>query len=286
MTTTPGTAVALPSTRQDDWNYAKALATAGMLPRQYHDSPGNVLVAMEYAKSLHLPLAQVWDGINVIEGKPSMSAQLMHAVVRAAGHSVTIETRGEAARCTITRGDDGTVTQATFTVEDARRAGLLPGKPLSNWAKYPQDMLVARAVSRACRMAAPDALAGVAYTPDELGAESAVVDGGAFGVETVSAPAAEKVPRSPLAATQTNVPTPGLVDVPLPEPDQSAPPDAEARTEWRAELDSALMADDARAIAELITQAMRAGWDDLADEGRTAATGLGISREPQQGYRE
>lgn len=298
---TPGSTVA---TRQDDWAFAKALATAQFtIPRAYRDSPGDVLLALEYAKALGLSsITQVFNGVHVIDGRPGMSASMMQSLVIARGHSVVIETRDGAARCTVTRGDTGVSTAATFTDADAHRAGLLPAKAGSNWAKYPEDMLVARAVARACRRAAPDALMGVIYTPDELGAD--VVDGGAVGVESAGAPARQRLsgtyatepPEHRPASPVSHEPDPAGVDVPLPEPDAAQPvlatggtvdPDLDVdQAEWRAELDGAMAAGDAKAIAELITQASRRGWDELVQEAQDVASGLRISREPQQGFRE
>ena len=166
--------------------YARSLATAGMLPKQYRDRPGDILLAMAYAESLNLPVAQVFSGIHVIEGRPSMSAELMNALIRRAGHRTRIEQSPPGpwvdawASFTITRTDDPEPYTETFTMRDALQAKLLTitpegglrsrtqrGEP-TPWENYPKAMLKARAISAAARAHCADVLAGVSYTPEEV----------------------------------------------------------------------------------------------------------------------
>jgi hypothetical protein len=165
--------------------YARLLATAGLLPKQYRDRPGDILLALAYADSLNLPVAQIFVGLHVIEGVPSMSAELMQALIRRAGHKIRTEaTRGpltEAeATCTITRRDDPEPFAETFTMADAVQAKLVTIQPDGTlrsrtkngeptpWELYPRAMLKARATSAAARAHCADVLAGVSYTPEEI----------------------------------------------------------------------------------------------------------------------
>lgn len=155
--------------------YARALAESGLLPEQYRRQPGNLLWAIEFAEMLGVHPMQAITGVHVIEGKPSASADLMAARVRAAGHRLRITGDDTAATATLIRRDDPDYPfTATFTVDDADRAGLTvptrSGKP-SNWMKYPRAMCRARAVTEVCRMGASEVLMGVIYTPEELGAD-------------------------------------------------------------------------------------------------------------------
>ena len=140
------TAIALTSQPlSEQWKYAQALAQAGLLPKQYRDSPGDVLLAIAYADALSLPVAQIFTGIHVIEGRPSMSAELMGALVRRAGHRIRMSGDATSARAEIVRRDDPDYTyRSTFTLDDAKQAGLL-NKDV--WKKYPAAMLLARAGS-------------------------------------------------------------------------------------------------------------------------------------------
>lgn len=151
----------------DRMEYARVLAQSNLLPAAYAGRPQNVLIAMEYGASLNLPPMQALQGINVINGKPTASADLMAALVRRAGHKLRIE--GDDARCTATivRADDPDHPMSvTWTMDKAQRAGLVKRNP--TWQAYPGAMLRARAISDVARMAANDALHGVIYTPEEL----------------------------------------------------------------------------------------------------------------------
>ncbi|KHS52584.1 recombinase RecT [Brevibacterium linens] len=150
--------------------YAELLAQASLLPKQYQRNPANVLLAMELGQSLSIPPIQAINEVHVIEGKPSASANLIGGLVRRAGHVLRIRVDRDAMQATaqIIRNDDPDYTfEVTWTMDDAKRAG---STNKDNWKKYPIAMLKARAITEVAREACPEALMGIAYTPDELGA--------------------------------------------------------------------------------------------------------------------
>lgn len=152
----------------DKLRYCEALAGSGMLPRQYKQQPANLLYAVEYADSLGLHPMVAITGVHVIEGKPSASSALISALVRRAGHKLRVKGDATTAVAQIVRTDDPDWTfEVRFTIEDARRAGLL-GKDV--WKRYPASMLKARAITAVARDACEEALFGIHYTPEELGA--------------------------------------------------------------------------------------------------------------------
>lgn len=185
MTTTEPTNN-LPAVRMgslaDKVEYAQHLASSALLPKQYQRQPANLLFAIEYADMLQLPPMAAITGIHVIEGKPSASAALISALVRRAGHRLRVKGNDQKAVAQIVRSDDPEFTfEVEWTIERAQRAGLT-GKAV--WKNYPAAMLKARAISEVAREACEEALSGVAYTPEELGAE--VNDNGEFIVEQVA----------------------------------------------------------------------------------------------------
>ncbi|MFD9834463.1 recombinase family protein [[Kitasatospora] papulosa] len=159
---------AAPATLPDKMEYARALAASGMLPSQYRNQPANLLYALEFADSLGLhPMAAI-TGVHVIEGKPSASSALISALVRRAGHKLRVTGNDKQATAQIVRADDPEFTfECTWTWARAEQAGLTNKKV---WKNYPAAMLKARAITEVAREACEEALSGMHYTPEELGA--------------------------------------------------------------------------------------------------------------------
>jgi hypothetical protein len=230
--------------------YAQVLARASLIPKSLWDSNrndengrlvlggpsvGNVLLVMEHGAMLGLhPMAAI-NGIFIIEGKASMSANLMSAVVRSKGFTLRVTTDGDwgsafKATATIVRPDDPEFTYSvTWTEAKAKRADLT-GK--DNWRKYPEAMAKARAISEVIREGATDALNGLAYTPEELGAR--VNESGDYDPEDVgellpepaATPSAKPAARKQATnGTQgTRKPKPEPTSAPTPEPAAPAAP--------------------------------------------------------------
>jgi hypothetical protein len=161
----------VPADTRSQIELAKALAHSNLLPDAYRNNPANLLYALQYAQALGLPAIAVVTGIHVIKGKPTVSSETMRALALRAGHTVRVEATPEAATVTVIRKGDTVEQRFTFTIEDARQAGLTNSQ---TWKAYPRAMLTARATSEAMRAACPDILMGASYVPEELGAE---VDG-------------------------------------------------------------------------------------------------------------
>ncbi|HEY2267221.1 MAG TPA: hypothetical protein VGI96_31680 [Streptosporangiaceae bacterium] len=148
--------------------YARALAESGLLPDSYRRQPANILWAVEYGEMLGLSTMAAITGVHVIKGKPTASAGLISALVRRAGHKLRIRGDAQSATCQIIRSDDPKYTfEVTFTLDDAKTAELLDK---DNWKHFGPSMLKARAITQCARDACEEALFGLHYTPEELGA--------------------------------------------------------------------------------------------------------------------
>jgi hypothetical protein len=166
----------LPATRPvaDQLALARELASSQLLPRQYQKNPANLLYAIQYAEAIAVhPIAAV-TGIHVIEGKPTASAQLIGGLVRRAGHvlRVRFDRASMTASATIIRADDPDFAFESVWTMDRARSANLANKAV--WKQYPDAMLKARAITEVARDACPEALFGIIYTPEELGAEVAI----------------------------------------------------------------------------------------------------------------
>lgn len=112
------------------------------------------------------PMLALSGGIWNIKGKIEISARLMATLIRRAGHSLQIKELNDEI-CTVIgkRRDNSDFGEASFTFEEAKRAGLV--RPEGNWNKYRQDMLYARAVSRIGRRLFSDCI-GTCYVEGEI----------------------------------------------------------------------------------------------------------------------
>lgn len=161
---------------------AENMASSNLLPQEYRKNPANLLYAIQYAESLGVHPMTAVTGISVIQGKPTASAQLIGALVRRAGHKLRVTCDGKTAKAVIIRADDPDFEFVSVWTLDRAKAAGLTGK--SVWKQYPEAMLKARAITEVAREAAAEALFGVIYTPEELGAE-VDADGGVVGGSVV-----------------------------------------------------------------------------------------------------
>lgn len=64
---------------------AKALASSTVVPKEYQGNFSNGLVAIEIAQRLRTSPLMVMQNLNVIQGRPSWSAQFLIAMVNGSG---------------------------------------------------------------------------------------------------------------------------------------------------------------------------------------------------------
>ncbi|MDW8358091.1 hypothetical protein [Thermus sp.] len=129
-------------------------------------SPEEAVALMLLAQAEGLHPAQAVREYHVIDGRPALRADAMLARFLAAGGRVEWhELSDQKAEATFSHPQGGTV-RLSWTIEDARRAGLLERKG-SNWLRYPRAMLRARVISEGVRTVYPGVAVGV-YTPEEV----------------------------------------------------------------------------------------------------------------------
>ena len=175
------------------------IASTEFVPKDLRNRPEAVLAAQLYGREVGVGPMNALNKIHVIDGRPTMSAELMRALVAREGHTIRPKVY-TSARCVLVgvRADDPDhEVEVEWTVADAQAAELV-GKNCDpatnthdsrevtksgrngtytkvecgckdNWRKHPKAMLLARATSDLCRLLFPDVLAGISYTPDEIG---------------------------------------------------------------------------------------------------------------------
>lgn len=135
--------------------------------------PGVMCIAM-YAREIGVAaMTAIMGGFSNVQGKITMSAELMHSLLRSNGVRLKI-IQSDTTRCEIygKRSDTGDEYTSLYTIEDAKKANLV--KSGGSWEKNPSDMLFARCISRLRRRLAPD-IATKAYVEGELD-DAEVVD--------------------------------------------------------------------------------------------------------------
>lgn len=119
------------------------------------------------AREIGIPPMQALNGgLNIINGKVEISARMMSALIRDAGHQIKVKISTDDS-CTLmgTRADTGETEEATFSLADAQKAGLV--RTGGGWTKFPKDMCFARALSRLARQLFSDVI-GIGYVEGEI----------------------------------------------------------------------------------------------------------------------
>ncbi len=158
--------VLIGSSLEEEYRLAKAYSASGLMPKALNTTE-KVLVALQICRELNLPPMQSVGKIMVIGGAPALFGDLPLALVKRSGLLRTMKEEfvddGKggvlaAICCVVRRGEDVPVSR-TFSVSDARTAGLW-NKP-GPWTQYPKRMLQMRARSWALKDVFPDVLGGV-----------------------------------------------------------------------------------------------------------------------------
>lgn len=206
MTTTALVPMAEPSpTRSalalvpDAGKLAEAIAQTTFVPPAYQGKPGELLAAILTGDELGLPPMAAISKIHNIEGRASLSAEVMRAIVLSKGHDLWIEAASNQ-KVTLGGRRKGSTRDSfsTWTMEDAKKAGL-DGR--QNWRKYPKAMLLARATGELCRAIFADCLSGVSYTIEEI--DDGILDEGEPVVDDLEAGERPADASPPPARTST-----------------------------------------------------------------------------------
>jgi len=165
---------------------ADKLYKSSLLPIALRNKPAEVLQILQMGSELGLKPMQSINSINVIQGKPTISSQLMIALIRqnCPNSFIKIEEDIEKkiVKCTMAR-DKSEIDQAYTASWNMDKAKAMGMDKKDNYLKQPMTMLKWRAVSEAARFVFPDIIMGC-YTPEELDQNDKLVydqDGGIIG---------------------------------------------------------------------------------------------------------
>jgi len=225
-----------------------ALCSTAFAPSHFRGKPEEAAAAILYGAELGFSPTQALRSIFLIGGSPGLYAKQMVALVLTHGHEVWTEEKTDA-KVTVKgkRAGSNHVITETWTTARAQKAGYTKNP---KYGTDPQAMLYARAAADVCRQVAPDALAGLATSVEELEYEQ------------------------PLPTVRVTRAKPQPTPIPEPEFEQieAAPvtpePDVEPDVDHPADADG---------VVELITQgqskALHASFNDAGIKDRDARLG-------------
>jgi hypothetical protein len=162
---------------------AEVFIRSRMLPPSIQ-TPDQAIVIMVKGQELGLQPLQAVNGINVIQGKPTVSPQLMLSLINRSGklEDIKFEIGADYVACTMKRWDRTPHTER-FGAKEAQLMGLISK---DNYKRQPLVMYKWRAVAACARTIFPDVIDGL-YTPEEMGADVVVDDEGNMEIKQPSA---------------------------------------------------------------------------------------------------
>lgn len=175
------------------WRIANAVAKAGMAPKGL-DTPEKAMVAILHGMEVGMTPMAALQSIAVVNGRPTIWGDGAIGLVRSSGklewikEAITGADDSMVATCEVKRKGDPDPVKATFSVADAKKAGLW-GKQ-GPWQQYPKRMLAMRARAFVLRDTFADILRG-------LGIAEEVSDYQPMRDVTTAAPVPPKPPVPP-----------------------------------------------------------------------------------------
>lgn len=161
------------------YRIAQYAIASRMVPKSY-STPEQVMIGMEYAYELGLQPLTGLRSIAIINGTPSIFGELPMALVRRSDlidwydekiydkdlKEICLENKNLTAEPWVGWGKykrkGGSTVERFFTMDDAKRAGLLNKD--GPWRTYPRRMLQMRARSHALKDLFPDVLLGISVS--------------------------------------------------------------------------------------------------------------------------
>lgn len=232
---------------------AELFSRSNLVPEALRGKPDDVLLVLWTGREFGLGMIASLKNVHVIKGTTTFSADALHGLVKACPECLyfhLVETTGEQATYETHRRGEPKSVALTYTIGDAKQAGLL-SKP--NWSGNTKAMLRAAAKRSLARAVYGDVIAGL-YSPDELQEGPGVIDvtpepeKPAAPVETKTEGLARKAKEKRQSAAPARAPDVEVISAseppPLNPPEQAPPavieaPDPELVAALRASLTAA-----------------------------------------------
>jgi hypothetical protein len=210
-----------PETTMDEWSIIReqsaVLVKTGFLPQSIK-TPEQAMAIILTGRELGIGTMAALQSINIIANKPTISPQLMLALINRTKEIEDISIKDDGKCCSVTmkrRGRqphsesfsmaDAAAMKTTEWVNGEKKTIALSEK--YNWKQQPATMRKWRAIAACARVVFPDVILGL-YTPDEMGAvvneEGEVIDAPAPVVSIVQdQPIIDATPEHPATLDRT-----------------------------------------------------------------------------------
>jgi hypothetical protein len=180
----------VPTNFEEVQRMAAMVVAAGMFKAtDKNQAVAQATMALMQGLEIGISPMQAANGIAIINGRPCIWGSLVPALIWKAGHRIEEWVVGEememVAHCRITRSDNDIAIERTFSMKEAKAAGLLD-KP-GPWKQYRRRMLAMRARGFAANDGVPDVLRGM-YTVEEMQDVTEEHRGEARGLPDIPAP--------------------------------------------------------------------------------------------------
>lgn len=185
----------VPKTIDEEYRLCQWWAKSTGVPKRFQGKPMDIVVARQQARELGLPILTALRQIANIQGTPCIFGDLPLSLIMRSGLLADREeyyvdkddkktlNRQEAvgAYCRMVRKGSVSPVEELFTIEDAKVAGLYPGKKdkFGNdpvWKRYTADMLKYRARARVAKDLFADVLNGMAIAEYDFGVRPDYMD--------------------------------------------------------------------------------------------------------------
>lgn len=154
-----GGALVTTNTGYDPLVVARIFRASGLFPDIQSEAAAAAKLIV--GRGLGLSDYDCMAGLHLVSGKVVLAANLMAAAIKRAGrYDYRADCTDDQCEITFYQREGAkwvTIGTTTFTMADAKRAGLDGGQ---NWRKHPRAMLFARCISMGYRQHCPDALGG------------------------------------------------------------------------------------------------------------------------------
>jgi hypothetical protein len=157
----------------DVYDMLEKIALASFESRRFGIAKqGEATIKLLFCLEAGLHLSTANTGLYIVNGKLAVQSNIISAKLRQhPNYDYEIKEHTDKV-CTIEiwrlgrSGEWGVAGVSSFTIEDAKSAGLLSNDV---WKKYPKNMLFGRAITNGYRFYAPDVFGMPLYIPEELG---------------------------------------------------------------------------------------------------------------------